>query len=44
MVGWNAAPTPCLWDGKRRARRVRARQGRLGGSAAVLAEPQAIAA
>jgi hypothetical protein len=44
VVGWNAAPTPFIWDGKRRERRGRARQRRLGGSAAVLAEPQAIAA
>jgi hypothetical protein len=32
--GWNAAPTPFIWDGKRRERRVRARQRRLGGSEA----------
>jgi hypothetical protein len=44
VAGWNAAPTPFLWDGKRRERRVRARQRRLGGSAARLAQPQAIAA
>jgi hypothetical protein len=43
VAGWNAAPTPFVWDGKRRERRVRARQRRLGGSAATLAEPQAIA-
>jgi hypothetical protein len=34
VAGWNAAPTPFVWDGKRRERRVRARQRRLGGSAA----------
>jgi hypothetical protein len=44
VAGWNAHPTPFVWDGKRRERRVRARQRRLGGSAAVLAEPQVIAA
>jgi hypothetical protein len=43
VAGWNAAPTPFTWHGKRRERRVRARQRRLGGSAATLAEPQAIA-
>jgi DDE superfamily endonuclease len=44
VAGWNAQPTPFVWDGKRRERRVRARQRRLGGSAAVLTEPQVIAA
>jgi len=44
VAGWNAAPTPFVWDGKRRERRVRARQRRLGGSAAVLADIQVIAA
>jgi hypothetical protein len=44
VAGWNAAPTPFVWDGKRRERRVRAHQRRLGGSAAVLAKPQLIAA
>ena len=44
VAGWNAHPTPFVWDGKRRERRVRARQRRLGGSAARLAQPQAIAA
>jgi transposase len=34
--GWNAAPTPFVWDGKRRERRVRARQRRLGGSDATV--------
>jgi hypothetical protein len=43
VAGWNAAPTPFVWDGKRRERRVRARQRRLGGSAA-LADHQLIAA
>lgn len=44
VAGWNAAPTPFVWDGKRRERRVRARQRRLGGSGAVVAQPQSIAA
>jgi len=44
VAGWNAAPTPFVWDGKRRERRQRARRRRLGGSAAVLADPQSIAA
>jgi hypothetical protein len=42
--GWNTAPTPFVWDGKRRERRLRARQRQLGGSPAVLAQSQAIAA
>jgi DDE superfamily endonuclease len=44
VAGWNAAPTPFVWDGKRRERRVRARQRRLGGSGASLSEHQLIAA
>jgi hypothetical protein len=44
VAGWNAAPTPFVWDGKRRQRRLRARQRRLGGSAATLADHQLIAA
>jgi DDE superfamily endonuclease len=44
VAGWNAAPTPFVWGGKRHERRQRARQRRLGGSAATLAETQAIAA
>jgi DDE superfamily endonuclease len=44
VAGWNVAPTPFVWDGKRRQRRVRARQRRLGGSAAVVADPQSFAA
>jgi transposase len=35
VAGWNAAPTGFVWDGKRRERRIRAEQRRLGGSAAV---------
>lgn len=44
VAGWNAAPTPFVWDGKRRERRRRARQRRLGGSGAALPELQSIAA
>jgi hypothetical protein len=43
VAGWNAAPTGFVWDGKRRERRIRAKQRRLGGSAAV-ATHQLIAA
>ncbi len=44
VAGWNRAPTPFVWGGKRRERRQRARQRRLGGAAAALAEHQPIAA
>ncbi len=44
VAGWNQAPTPFVWDGKRRERRVRARQRRLGGAAAALADPHLFAA
>jgi hypothetical protein len=44
VAGWNEAPTPFVWDGTRRERRVRARQRRLGGSGAAIAQPQSIAA
>jgi hypothetical protein len=43
VAGWNATPTPFVWDGKRRERRIRAKQRRLGGSGAV-ANHQLIAA
>jgi DDE superfamily endonuclease len=43
VAGWNAHPTSFVWDGKRRQRRVRARQRRLGGSAARLNQSQSIA-
>lgn len=43
VAGWNAAPTPFVWDGRRRARRHRARQRRLGGSGAAVANHQSIA-
>jgi hypothetical protein len=44
--GWNRAPTPFLWGGKRQARRVRARQRRhrLGGSGACTHRPLSQAA
>ncbi len=44
VAGWNAAPTPFVWDGKRRRRRERVRQRRLGGSAAILPEGYSFAA
>jgi hypothetical protein len=44
VAGWNAHPTPFVWDGKRRERRRRARQRRLGGSAASLDQSYSIAA
>jgi hypothetical protein len=39
--GWNAAPTPFVWGGKRAARRQRARERRhaLGGSGAITRRP-----
>jgi hypothetical protein len=39
VAGWNEEPTPFAWDGKRRERRQRARQRRLGGAAAVAGDP-----
>ena len=44
VSGWNAAPTPFVWGGKRRERRLRARLRRLGGSGAVLPDSHSIAA
>jgi transposase len=44
VAGWNAAPTPFAWHGKRWDRRQRARQRRLGGSAATVPEGHSIAA
>jgi hypothetical protein len=43
VVGWNANPTPFVWDGKRRARRIRAKERRLLRFSAATA-PQLIAA
>jgi hypothetical protein len=44
--GWNRAPTPFLWGGKRQVRRLRARQRRhrLGGSGACTDQPLSKAA
>ena len=36
VAGWNADPTPFVWNGKRRRRRERARQRRLAGSGAAM--------
>lgn len=44
VAGWNAAPTPFVWHGKRHDRRVRARQRHLGGSAAAVADHHLFAA
>ena len=44
VVGWNAAPTPFVWHGKRHERRRRARQRHLGGSPATQADAQLYAA
>lgn len=44
VVGWNQAPTPFVWDGKRRERRRQARARHLGGSAATLVNHQPFAA
>ena len=42
--GWNRAPTPFTWGGKRYERRLRARAHRLGGSAATISYVASIAA
>ena len=44
VAGWNAEPTPFVWDGKRRKRRRRARQRRLGEAAAVVDQSRLFAA
>jgi hypothetical protein len=44
VAAWNEDPTPFSWGGKRKERRERTRQRRLGGSAAVVTNPQANAA
>src|SRR5437588_1680136 len=44
VAAWNQDPTPVTWGGKRKERRDRARQRRLGGSAAVLSDAHATAA
>ncbi|WP_236601531.1 hypothetical protein [Ktedonobacter sp. SOSP1-52] len=43
VAGWNADPTPFVWNGKRRRRRERARLRRLGGSAAAVVKGYSIA-
>lgn len=40
VAAWNEDPTPFIWGGKRKERRDRARQRRLGGSPAVLTNHQ----
>lgn len=44
VVAWNRDPTPFTWGGKRKERRERARQRRLGGSPAGVANYQSNAA
>lgn len=44
VAGWNADPTPFVWDGKRRERRRRARQRHLGGSRALITHHHLFAA
>jgi hypothetical protein len=44
VAGWNRHPTPFTWNGKRRARRRRARLRRLGGSGAAVLNGYSIAA
>lgn len=44
VAGWNRAPTPFIWKGKRYERRQRARLRRLGGSGAATLYSQPIAA
>ncbi len=44
VAGWNAEPTPFVWGGKRKVRRERVRQRRLGGSVACLPDHQLFAA
>ena len=43
VTGWNQAPTPFVWNGKRRERRTRARLRRLGGSGAAVAHGHSFA-
>lgn len=42
VAGWNRAPTPFVWNGKRRRRRERARLRRLGGSGAAIVKGYSI--
>jgi len=39
VAGWNAEPTPFVWDGKRRKQRRRARHRRPAGAAALVDQP-----
>jgi hypothetical protein len=43
VTGWNAHPTPFVWNGPRRRRRERARLRRLGGSGAAVPDGYSIA-
>jgi DDE superfamily endonuclease len=43
VAGWNAQPTPFVWNGKRRRRRERARLRRLAGSGAAIVKGYSIA-
>lgn len=43
VAGWNAQPTPCVWNGKRRRRRERARLRRLAGSGAAIVKGYSMA-
>jgi hypothetical protein len=42
VAGWNADPTPFVWNGKRRRRRERARLRRFAGSGAAMRVCQSI--
>jgi hypothetical protein len=44
VAAWNEDPTPFTWGGKRKERRDRARQRRLGGSAGVITDSHSNAA
>lgn len=39
VAGWNAEPTPFVWDGKRRKQHRRARHRRPAGAAALVDQP-----
>jgi hypothetical protein len=44
VAGWNRAPTPFVWKGKRHTRRARCRARRMGGSGAAIPKGYSIAA
>ncbi len=44
VAGWNRQPTPFVWAGKRKQRRVRAKLRRLAGSGAAVSVSNLIAA